>query len=133
MKSFQWIFLILLGAGLAVEFWKYWRDVASRGASTTRIIVWGAAAVAIALPELVQMVANAVGIDRGADLVLYLFVCAFLMAAFYFYAKTVLLQRQITTIVRRQAISDAEYGAQADPSGLRVVHAPPKPVRDASA
>ncbi len=124
MKSFQYILLTLLAAGLLVEFWKFWRDVASRRASSTRIIVWGAVAVAIALPGLVQTIAGWVGIDRGADLVLYLFVTAFIVAAFNFYARTVQLQRQITLIVRQHAISEAEYGSPTDASGLRVVHGP---------
>lgn len=121
MKFFQWIFLSLLCIGLTIEFWKFWRDTASRSASSTRILVWGAAAVAIALPNLVQTVANLLGIDRGADLVLYLFVAAFLVVAFTFYTKTVMLQRQITTIVRQHAISDAQYCSDSDPTGLRLI------------
>jgi len=121
MSYFQLISLALLGAGLAYEFWKFWRDAAERRASSTRIVVMIAAAVAIALPNLVQMVASAVGIDRGADLVLYLFVSAFMVASFSFYARTVVLQRQITAVVRQVAINEAEFCSPTDSSGLRVI------------
>lgn len=121
MSHFQLISLALLGAGLAYEFWKFWRDVAERRASSTRIIVMSATAVAIALPNLVQMVANAVGIDRGADLVLYLFVAAFLVATFSFYARTIVLQRQITALVRQVAINEAEFCSSTESSGLRII------------
>lgn len=121
MKSFQWIILALLSGGLSFEFWRFWRDSASRAASSTRIIVWLAAAVAISLPNMIQALATLVGIDRGADLVLYLFVFAFLVTAFSFYTRTVLMQRQLTTLVRQYAISEAEFSTPPDAKGLRVV------------
>ena len=48
------------------------------------ILFWSAAAIAIARPDLTSLVANAVGINRGADLVFYLAIlggvkCLFLL------------------------------------------------------
>jgi hypothetical protein len=58
----------------------------------------------------VQQLATAIGIGRGADVVLYLFVLAFLATAFYFYSRTVQLQRQVTQLVRHIAIQEARRG-----------------------
>ena len=73
-----------------------------------RCIVWTAAAVAIADPALVQDIATAMGIGRGTDAILYLFVLLFLATSFYFYWQKVVLQRQITILVRHLAIREAQ-------------------------
>ncbi len=81
-----------------------------RALRMVRLVTWLAAAVAIANPILVSRVATAIGIDRGANLVLYSFVIATMILAFYFYARQADLQRQITELVRHEAISEAERG-----------------------
>ena len=81
-----------------------------RALRMVRLVTWLAAAVAIANPILVSRVATAIGIDRGANLVLYSFVIVTMILAFYFYARQADLQRQITELVRHEAISEAERG-----------------------
>ncbi len=75
-----------------------------------RFLVWLAAAAAIYNPGLTSWVANWLGIDRGTDLVLYVFVMAFLAVTFRFYAQGVKLQRQLTQVVRHVAMSEAKRG-----------------------
>ena len=121
MTPFQWIFLSLLATVLSVELWRFWRDTSERRVRSTRILVFGAAATAIALPNLIQMIATWVGISRGADLVLYVFIAAFLIVSFYLYSFCVRLQRELIELVRKQAIYEAEFQGGEHEERLRIV------------
>jgi hypothetical protein len=81
-----------------------------RGFRFFRCCVWFAAAMAIAYPSLVQDIASAIGIGRGADVVLYLFVLLSIGLSFLFYSRYVYLQRQVTELVRHIALSEARFG-----------------------
>jgi hypothetical protein len=110
MTIFQWVACSLLGLFLVVEVLRLRRAALTRPQWAVRFAVWLAALVAIASPDLVTRFANAIGIGRGADVVLYLFVLAFLASAFFFYSSQVRLQRQITTLARHLAIAEARKG-----------------------
>lgn len=109
MNKFQWIALIFLGLLLVGELLGLLRG--RRGAGwPVRLMVLLAAVLAILFPGEVQNLAAAIGIGRGTDLILYLFVLAFVVVSFYFYARTVQLQRQVTQLVRHLAIQEARKG-----------------------
>jgi hypothetical protein len=72
------------------------------------IVLWSAAAVSIADPELLVRAAHFLGIGRGADLVLYLSVIFSFSAFFITYMRFRRVDEQLTTIVRSIAIRDAE-------------------------
>jgi hypothetical protein len=110
MNAFQWVTLTILGLALVRELLRFAWGAGSRGAWLFRVGVWVLAGVAIANPGVPQRIATAVGIERGADLVSYCFVLAFLSASFYFYARCVRLQRQLTEIVRHLAIREGQQG-----------------------
>lgn len=108
MNLFQWLTLPVLGLlllkdGVGLLFGRptFRRD------RLIRWLVWGGAFAAIMNPGLTSQAANAIGIQRGTDLVLYLFVLAFLGTAFYFYSQSVRLHRQLTDVVRHLAIQEA--------------------------
>jgi hypothetical protein len=75
---------------------------------TLRALVWAGAALAIYDPDLTSILANAVGIQRGADLVVYVFILVAVAVAFYLYSSNVRLERQLTEVVRHLAIRNAE-------------------------
>jgi hypothetical protein len=110
LTLFQWIALSILSLLLVYEAVSLWRRPVARRAGLVRFLVWALAAVGIADPLLVSWVAQAIGIGRGADVVLYLFVLTFLAAAFYFYSRCVQLERQVTQLVRHLAIQEARQG-----------------------
>jgi hypothetical protein len=110
MNPFQWLSILVLSGLLVWELLVRRRTVASRGFWLLRCLAWITAAVAIALPDLVQAVAQLIGIGRGADVVLYLVALTFLGTSFYFYSRYVQLQRQITQLVRHLALQDARRG-----------------------
>ena len=113
MNLFQWITLPVLvlliardAAGLLFGRPSFRRD------RVVRWLVWVAAFLAILNPDLTSQVANAIGINRGTDLVLYVFVLAFLGASFYLYARYTRLHRQLTDVVRHIAIQEARKGSE---------------------
>jgi hypothetical protein len=71
-------------------------------------LLWIAAAFAIFKPEITSEFAVALGITRGADLVMYLAVLAGIVVTRYFYNRYRRLETTLTAIVRDRAIKDAE-------------------------
>lgn len=110
MTPFQIFSILLLSALFAREVVVLFRGAWLFGPKGLRAGVWLSAALAIARPDAVQRLAELAGIDRGADFVFYLFVLAFLGVTFYFYARFVRMQRQMTQLIRHVAIQEAEQG-----------------------
>ena len=104
MSGFQYlvVLLLLLLASLTVR-------AAVRGGIRKRIatfwmLVWAAVGVTALWPNSTAIVARALGIGRGADLVLYCSVLAMLIGFFYIYTRFRRLDRQLTLLVRQLAI-----------------------------
>src|SRR5262245_40812417 len=112
MNAFQWLTLPVLALLLLWELVRLWRGPVSWGAWLLRTATWAAAAVAIAVPNLTQDLALALGIGRGTDVVLYFVVFIVLGTSFYFYSRYVRLQRQLTQLVRHVAIREARRGGE---------------------
>ncbi|MBI1914033.1 MAG: DUF2304 domain-containing protein [Planctomycetes bacterium] len=112
MNVFQGVTLTILGLAIVRELILFRRGPVSRGAWLLRVCVWLGAAVAIADPGLTSRVAQSVGINRGADLISYSFILAFLVVSFYFYARCARLQRQLTEVIRHLAIQEARRGEE---------------------
>ncbi len=77
-----------------------------------KITAWLAIAVAVANPALIQRFAQAIGIGRGADVVLYIFALTLVAACFCFYSRYLRLEEQITEVARTVAIDSARRGKQ---------------------
>lgn len=110
MNAFQILgltFLAFVGLQSLIMFMQV---AGSRRAALLRLSVVIVAAIAIAEPNSVQRVATAIGIGRGADVVLYSFSLAFLATTFYFYSRYIRLQQQVTELVRHAAITEARRG-----------------------
>jgi hypothetical protein len=116
MTPFQVLAVTLLAGALALELRRCWPRPYRRRSWLWRGAILVTAAVAIVQPALVQRLAVLLGVGRGADAVLYLFVLAFLLVSFYFYARYVRLQRQLTQVVRHLALQEARRGVRHMPS-----------------
>jgi hypothetical protein len=116
LSVFQILALLFLAALIALELVNRLRAPPPSRIWLLRLIVWLAAALTIAWPGLTQKFADAIGIGRGADVVLYIFVLAFLVTTFYWYFRHVQLQRQLTEVVRHIALREAERGRPTQPS-----------------
>lgn len=104
MSAFQYLVIIVL----VLLAWATVR-AAMRGGIRKRIatfwlLVWSAVGVAALWPRSTLLVARALGIGRGADLVMYSSVLAMLIGFFYIYTRFRRLDRSLTLLVRRLAV-----------------------------
>lgn len=77
---------------------------------------WSSAAVVIAFPTFTALVAQQLGIGRGADLIFYLATLAGLGAALYFYGRYRALEALVSGIVRREALRVPRHGGDTEAS-----------------
>ena len=105
LNLFQWIVVPLLFALFLHSLAVMARGARWRAAGV-RAILWLAAGLAVLRPGVTITIARALGIGRGTDLVLYLFIIGSLGAALYFYGRVVKLESAITSLVRHAALQD---------------------------
>jgi small membrane protein len=83
------------------------------------LLVWITTAVFAAWPQGTMIVARAVGIGRGTDLVLYSFVFVVLIGFFYIYSRFRRVERDLTLLVRELAVRDPILPGPAAPDRSR--------------
>ena len=71
------------------------------------VLLFITAMVAILVPDLTTWVANALGVGRGTDLLIYLFVLAVVFTFIVVNARIMRLEDHITELVRELALSRA--------------------------
>ena len=119
MTNFQTIALIVAAVLFAATLAAAAARAIGRRAALGWIVLWIAAAVAIARPSLTMSVAHFLGIGRGADLVFYCAILGMLTALFVIYLRFKRLEREITTIVRHLALRDEEAAEAASAEKAR--------------
>jgi hypothetical protein len=111
------IFRILMLAGLAAIGWLVFLR---RNRLPIHIVVVFAllalGGLAVIFAEHTDVIANAVGVGTGADLVTYVFEVAAAFVLIHYYTKFVELQKQVTDLTREIAILRAEVERDAKPS-----------------
>ena len=108
MTSFQWIAFVILAVpfGLTVTL-TVRRTIAPRVGLAWGLL-WIAAAVLIAKPELTAILARALGIGRGTDLVFYFAILGMVFGFFTVYVRLRRIESDLTKVVRELAIRSAE-------------------------
>ena len=114
MSLFQYLSLFVVVGLLVLTISAMVRGWATRREGIIWSIVWLLATITIVRPELTGVVAKALGIGRGADLVLYCAVVFMLVGFLMIYVRLRRLRRELTLVVRHMAINEAE--SQLDPS-----------------
>lgn len=117
MTTFQLITLPLLGLLIVVTAVAIGRSRVVPRIGVAWIALWLAAAGTIAFPDILVALAQILGIGRGADLVLYVFILAGFVAFFVTYLRFRRIEEQLTVIVRHLAIHDAERPEESDTEG----------------
>ncbi|HKU44962.1 MAG TPA: DUF2304 domain-containing protein [Polyangiales bacterium] len=112
MNVFQGLVLMLFSLLTALTLSAAVRGMTRKRIAVMWLSIWTVGAVATIWPRSTVLVARWLGIGRGADLLLYSSVLLMLVGFFYVYARFRRLDRQITVLVRRLAIEDAERQAQ---------------------
>ena len=110
--GFQWLALSVLGVFLMVEVVLLVRNRLAWKRILFRSAIWLLAAAAIDDPSRLSLISRPLGIDRPADLLLYLLTLTFLVTTFYFYSRCQRLEIHLTELARRYAISHAEKKPQ---------------------
>lgn len=110
MTSFQWIAFAVLGVSFVVTLTLTVRRVIVPRVGFAWGLLWIAAAVAIAKPDLTATVARALGIGRGTDLVLYFAILFMIFGFFAVYVRLRRMESYLTKVVRELAIRSASEG-----------------------
>lgn len=114
MTSFQWIAFAILGVSFTVTLGLTMRRVIAPRVGFAWGLLWIAAAVAIAKPELTATIARALGIGRGTDLVLYFAILFMIFGFFAVYVRLRRIESEMTKVVRELAIRSADAGVDGE-------------------
>ncbi len=119
MKPVQ-LLLIVGSAAVLVVYLAYFRSkLLDR---LLGLVLLGVAWFAILLPDYTTRLANVLGVGRGADLIFYLFALFTVFVFVILSTQTRTLNRQITALVRHQAIRDASAPAAPELQGRDSAH-----------
>jgi len=70
------------------------------------LVFWVAVSVAVLLPQTTTLLANLVGVGRGADLVIYISIVAVFYIIFRIFVKIEKIEQDITKIVREIGLKE---------------------------
>lgn len=107
MSTFQLVGITLTSVFACLSLAARFRGRIGSRSGLAWVILWLSAGAAIAFPESTAMLARFLGISRGADLVFYSAILGMLMGFFAIYVKLRRIERNITTLVREVALSQA--------------------------
>lgn len=110
MTPFQWILVAAIAALGVVSALAIAKGRIGRFAGGVWLVVLLLGLLASIDPERVTKVANALGINRGADLILYLLAVAVFWGFLLVYIRLRRVRRELTLVVRRLAVMEAEEG-----------------------
>lgn len=117
MTSFQWIAFAVLAIPFVITLVLTMRRTIARRVGLAWGLLWIAAAVLIARPELTAVIARALGIGRGTDLVLYVAILGMIFGFFTVYVRMRRIESDLTKIVRELAIRAADDPNDRQASG----------------
>jgi hypothetical protein len=110
-------FLVIAVVAVALLAFRNRYDVGIRAGARLAALALAALAIASIIDTAIpQALANAMGVTRGADLVLYTLVVVFALTATGLYLRTREIERTVALIVRSLAIRDSVL-AWGMPSG----------------
>jgi hypothetical protein len=117
MSLFQAIAVPFIAAMLIVSLRNLFKGRGRTVTSLVWVLLWLGSLVAVLYPETTTQVAQAVGIGRGADLLLYLAVLASIVAFSVVSRRMRQMAREITLLTREVALLDAERKKDGAPGG----------------
>lgn len=112
MRLFQLLALPFIAAMLFVSARNLFLVRARLIASMFWVLLWLATFIAVVDPDKTTEVARALGIYRGADLLVYSAVLAFIVGFYLVYLRLRQLSREITLLTRELALRDASAGRE---------------------
>jgi len=74
--------------------------------------LWSAVGVCVLFPQITQVAASILGVGRGADAVLYLSSVSLSYAFYRMYLRIRTMEQEITMLVRKLAVAEAEAASK---------------------
>ena len=108
MNLFQWLIVPILVCLMGWELRAFIRM--RQQLRLFRFVVWLLATALILYPQLASMLAHALGIGRGTDLVIYAFMLCTICVLFHLYGKQFILSRNLVELARREALRTPVIG-----------------------
>ncbi len=102
----QFLLSLVLLAAFAMTWRRAGQNAIRRGEAFLWALVWIGAGVVVWRPGVSTALANWVGIGRGSDLILYAAVIILLVLVFQLHVAHERLERQLTELVRAQALKE---------------------------
>lgn len=100
----------LLWFVVALAFFLTWKRQRQGAIPTFEALAWSGvwivAAIVVARPDTTTDIAQFLGVGRGADLILYGAVITLLILVFQLHVAHYKLERQLTELIRKQALED---------------------------
>jgi len=118
MNNFQYLGLTVIGLLIFVNLKRIFRRRSDRTASIAWLLLLLVGAGAIVAPDETTRVARYLGIQRGADLLLYSSILAGLALSLFTFVRFRRLNRQTTLIVRQIAIENVKL--PIDPVSIKL-------------
>ncbi len=116
MRLFQLLALPLIAAMLAVSVRNLFKSPSRLMVSLFWSGLWLATLVAVVYPDTTTRLARALGIYRGADLLVYSAVLAFIAGFYLVSLRLRQMSREITLLTREVALLEAERQKDSPPS-----------------
>ena len=104
--------VILLSALAAIAYFAFLRRRSAPIHIIVVMLLIAGAATLVIVPELSTMMAEAVGVGRGVDLVTYIVELGLFFIVIHYFTKFVEINSQITRLTREVALLRAELEAQ---------------------
>lgn len=92
--------IVALRGGQSAAHKAFWR--------LSGLAVVAAAALSVLFPNALTTIAQALGVDRGTDLLLYVLVVAFMLVVVIMFRRIAELEQKYVRLGRRMALNEAE-------------------------
>lgn len=116
MNLFQWIATPILGLLALRALLRLAYGARPRWWLLLNAAIGLAGATFVLRPDLTNRLARALGIGRGADLVTYVVAILFVVSFFFLHQRYRAIEAELTRLVRRLAIEQAEKPDDSSPS-----------------
>lgn len=119
MILFQWIVLPILTIAIVFDIQGLRKRRGNFALRVIRLLAWCGAFVLIMNPNFTGSLSQLLGIGRGTDLVVYIFMLVAPVMWFRSQAQIHGLHRQVIELARIEATRNARYSDTSDPMGTQ--------------
>ncbi len=109
---YQWLLIFFAAFAILLTYNQFRRERVSLYWLISWSILWFAVIGVAFAPQVTDIIAERVGVEKGADLIVYTAVVVFCYAMYRVLVRQEEMQREITRLVREIAILEAKKGRE---------------------